>query len=150
MAPRKGWKKADAPCEFKPELISIPGEEWRPVVGWERHYRVSNLGRVYSLHQFGRLTIGMEVAGGYRVIKLRSEGRKAHKAIHCLVLEAFVGPRPGPNYQGCHNDGNPSNSRLDNLRWDTVAANQADRKKHGRRNGGRPKRIHAPVVESRP
>lgn len=135
---RGGWKKPQPAASFNPETFSLPGEEWRPAVGWEQHYRVSNYGRVYSLHQTGRLTVGMQVAGGYRVIKLRSEGRKAHKAVHCLVLEAFRGPRPGPHYEGCHNDGYPPNSRLENLRWDTAANNQADRKKHGRHNGGRP------------
>ncbi|RUU22663.1 HNH endonuclease [Mesorhizobium sp. M7A.F.Ca.AU.002.06.1.1] len=50
--------------------------------------------------------------------------------VHLLVLEAFVGPRPD-GLEGCHNDGNPDNNRLDNLRWDTPESNQADRIAHG-------------------
>lgn len=131
----KGIQEVRIPCGIQPE--DTADEKWRPVPGWETFYCVSDLGRVWSMHQFGRFITGMEVRGGYRVIKLRDNHRIAHKAIHVLVLMAFRGPRP-ENYQGCHNDGQPRNNRLVNLRWDTVAANQADRKIHGSRKGGRP------------
>lgn len=126
-----GWKKSQQPALFAPEEFSQPGEDWRPVVGWERYYRVSSLGRVYSLHQTGRLCIGMPMEGGYRVVKLRDKARRGHVAIHVMVLEAFVGPRPSPAHEGCHNNGIGADSRLSNLRWDTATGNQADRVKHG-------------------
>lgn len=47
-----------------------------------------------------------------------------------LFLHPFIGPRP-QKYHGCHNDGNPENNRLENLRWDTCKGNHADKKKHG-------------------
>lgn len=139
MAPRKGWKKNGAPCAFN-ESISLGAEEWRPVVGWERYYRVSSLGRVYSLHQTGRLITGMLIDGGYRVIKVRDGERRGHLQVHCMVLEAFVGPRP-PGHQGCHRNGDSANCHLDNLRWDTPKGNQADRLIHGtamRKRGSNP------------
>ena len=126
-----GAKRDGQPTTVDLDPISLPGEEWRPVVGWERFYRVSNLGRLYSLHQTGRLVTGMRVGDGYGVLKLRDGQRRGHKATHCMVLEAFVGPRPSPEYEGCHNDGDPENCRLGNLRWDTAKANQADRIAHG-------------------
>lgn len=131
MAPRRGWKKPQPPAQFDQSLIAVDGEKWRPVVGWERYYRVSNYGRVYSLHQTGRLVTGMPMDGGYRVLKLRDKERRGHVAVHCLVLEAFKGPRPSQSHEGCHNDGSPSNNHIDNLRWDTAEANQADRIRHG-------------------
>jgi hypothetical protein len=137
MAPRRGWRKPGLPSPFSPAEMSYPGEEWRPVVGWERHYRVSDLGRVYSLHQSGRLATGMSVRGGYRVVKLRSEGRRANVPVHHMVLEAFVGPRP-KGLQGCHGNGNSNDNRLENLRWDTALANHADRLRHGTSLRGRP------------
>lgn len=112
-------------------------EQWRPVPGWERFYRVSNIGRVWSLHQYGRIITGMEVKGGYRVIKLRENHRYAHKCVHQMVLMAFVGPCPSPGHEGCHNDGNPRNNHLSNLRWDTASGNQRDRRKHGTVSRGR-------------
>lgn len=49
-----------------------------------------------------------------------------------LILLAFVGPCPD-GMEACH-DPNPdvSDNRLCNLRWDTPAANIADRDRHGR------------------
>ncbi|QDV36402.1 HNH endonuclease [Tautonia plasticadhaerens] len=50
--------------------------------------------------------------------------------VHHLVLEAFVCPRP-PDRVCCHNDGNASNNRIENLRWDTHLSNTLDKAKHG-------------------
>jgi len=136
MAPRKGWKKKVIACEFKPERISMLGEIWRPALGWERFYRISNMGRVYSLHQSGRLVTGMKIRGGYQVVKAREGDRQANLIVHRMVLEAFVGPAPSADHQGCHNDGDSSNNCVENLRWDSVKGNQADRLKHGTDNRG--------------
>jgi hypothetical protein len=51
--------------------------------------------------------------------------------VHNLILAAFVGPRP-KGMQACHNDGDTTNNRLGNLRWDTPKANMRDRDDHGR------------------
>lgn len=135
--PRNGWKKAQVPAAFRPETIARPGEEWRPVVGWENYYRVSSFGRLYSLHQTGRLVTGMPMDGGYRVLKLRDKERHGYLATHTMVLEAFVGPRPSATHEGCHEDGNGANNALSNLRWDTAKGNQADRIRHGTSCKGR-------------
>lgn len=68
---------------------------------------------------------------GYPSLILSMRGVKIPRKVHRLVLEAFVGPRPDA-YQGCHYDGDPTNNRLDNLRWDTASANNKDRVRHGR------------------
>lgn len=47
--------------------------------------------------------------------------------IHKLVLEAFVGERPS-GMQACHGNGDKTDNRLVNLRWDTVKANHRDKK----------------------
>lgn len=62
-------------------------------------------------------------------------GLRQKKSVHRLVLEAFVGPCPD-GMEACHNDGNPRNNRLDNLRWDTPSSNMQDKKKHGTNNHG--------------
>lgn len=63
-------------------------------------------------------------------VNLRKDNKAYPKTVHRLVLEAFRGPCPS-EMQGCHNDGNPSNNRLDNLQWDTHLSNMEDRRKHG-------------------
>ena len=46
------------------------------------------------------------------------------------MLEAFVGPCP-KGMVCCHNDGDPTNNRPGNLRWDSYAANFRDAMVHG-------------------
>lgn len=53
------------------------------------------------------------------------------RQVHRLVLEAFVGPCP-EGMEACHfPDRDPSNNRVENLRWDTRKNNHADKHKHG-------------------
>lgn len=67
---------------------------------------------------------------GRRLVTLSKEGEVYYKYIHRLVLESFIGPCP-EGMECCHNDGNPLNNNLDNLRWDTRKSNSADTIKHG-------------------
>jgi len=74
--------------------------------------------------------------GGYkkkykRVSLSTPENRKGvDRYVHRLVLEAFVGICPG-GMQCAHNDGDPSNNNLSNLRWDTPLNNSRDKIVHG-------------------
>jgi hypothetical protein len=45
-------------------------------------------------------------------------------------MESFVGPCPD-GLEVCHNDGNPENNKLSNLRYGTQSSNQIDRIMHG-------------------
>lgn len=67
---------------------------------------------------------------GYCYVNLRRDAKGFTRHIHRLVLENFIGPPP-EGMEGCHGDGDPSNNRLDNLRWDTHLANFADSVRHG-------------------
>lgn len=123
-----------------------PCENGREVPGFEA-YRVTPDGTVWSCWSRGgrqrRLTDSFRVkrpyvtSKGHRRVELRSsDGRtKVKFMVHRLVLELFVGPCP-EGMEGCHNDGDPSNNRVCNLRWDTRLANRADRKAHGRNGDG--------------
>lgn len=63
-------------------------------------------------------------------VPLRVGNRYIFSYVHRLVLEAFVGPCPF-GMEGCHNDGDPTNNNLVNLRWDTHKNNEKDKIKHG-------------------
>ena len=116
--------------------------------GWSGYY-VDNFGQVYS----GWIRVGIKGKSGLwskesgdhlRKLKplVHKDGRlfvsitkskgmkKVTKPIHRLVLEAFIGPCP-LSMECCHGDGNPSNNRLDNLRWDTRSSNEFDKIRHG-------------------
>jgi hypothetical protein len=125
--------------------LSKPTEEWRSVPGFEGRYEVSNHGRVKSLPNSRRRTElilqqGVHKRQGHRIINLTGHDGTAHFQktywVHRLVLEAFVGPAP-LRMEGCHNDGDPANNHIDNLRWGTDADNQGDRIAHGTSNRGK-------------
>lgn len=118
-------------------------ETWRPVVGYESFYEVSDLGRVRSLPRLvrhgGRCALDVMIKKGGRVLK-PSDHEKGYlivnlrgrtQLVHRLVLEAFRGPCPD-GMEGCHfPDSTRTNCRLDNLRWDTRKSNHADKIVHG-------------------
>lgn len=65
------------------------------------------------------------------MVTLNAHCKKLSIAVHRLVLFAFVGPQP-EGMECCHYDGNTTNNRLSNLRWDTPVSNQEDKRRHGR------------------
>ena len=110
-------------------------ETWLDVKGYEGFYEVSDHGRVRSA-KTGKIKM-------FTTNKLDNRpflGLWKHNKLkifrpHTLVLTTFVGPRP-QGMECCHNDGDPFNNRLENLRWDTTRNNQLDRIKHGTSNRG--------------
>lgn len=122
--------------------VDATQETWRSVVGYEGSYEVSNLGRVRSLDRTITTATGVRRRLRGRVLTAwRSDqfnhqsvslghSYRDHHQVHVLVLTAFVGVRPR-RMEGCHNDGDPTNNHLANLRWDTASSNQRDRVVHG-------------------
>ena len=113
-------------------------EIWKPVVGWEGLYEVSNMGRVRSLPRAttrGRILKANIQALHYPQVVLSRNGKIKTFEVHKLVMNAFVGPRP-MGMEACHNNGDWNDCRLANLRWDTRKSNHADKRKHGTHNGG--------------
>jgi HNH endonuclease len=75
---------------------------------------------------------------GYWSVSLRGHepGRFKSYGLHCLILEAFVGPRPSGGMECRHKDGDRKNNRLENLEWATPKVNNADKKLHGTETAG--------------
>lgn len=109
-------------------------EEWRPVVGWERFYEVSSLGRVRRL-ETRRILKQSPDSSGYPKLMLCDGNRKKCAKVHVLVAEAFLGGRP-QGMQVNHKNSNRSDARAENLEWVTPQENS----QHGYR---RPDRLAA-------
>lgn len=129
---------------IRSEKSAAISEQWRSIPGFEDRYLISNLGNVKSLPNSVRnseLALKPTVhKTGYLIVNLtkaKPDGGWVQKNfwLHRLVLEAWVGECP-ENMLACHNDGNPRNCRLSNLRWDSYSNNQKDREKHGTSNHG--------------
>jgi hypothetical protein len=115
---------------------------WRPVVGFEGLYKVSDTGLVNGLERIipharnVQRTIPQRrlktdtTKGGHLRVTLHRDNTKRRRFVHHLVLEAFVGPCP-PGLEACHENGDPTDNRVENLRWDTRANNHADSLRHG-------------------
>lgn len=114
-------------------------ELWRPVVGWF-WYEVSNLGRVRSLdhvattgrgYRFVRGRILKQVKkGAYLTVNLSDGSKRRTCTVHSLVLRSFAG-EPPEGMEACHGPAGKLDNRLVNLRWDTKAANMADKHRDG-------------------
>ncbi len=139
-----------ARCDGMAERANIEVESWMPVVDYEGYYEVSSFGRVRSLDRTVRSAPGRtrlrrgkvlkyridSASAGYSYVNLSREGVARKRNVHALVLEAFVGPRPTPGHQACHANGDRTDARLTNLRWDTPIGNASDKDLHGTHGRG--------------
>ncbi len=127
-------------------------EVWKAVLGFEGMYEVSSLGRIRSLDRYidkinrwgsvssvlckGRiLSTGLR-KDGYQSVSLYDGGLQRATVVHILICEAFRGPKPFPNAEVRHLDGDKANCREDNLVWGTRLENEADKEVHGTRLKG--------------
>ena len=129
-------------------------EEWRPVVGYEEFYEVSNLGRVRSRARSWRVRSRWgtlctknrksRILKGFNICLTDGQGRQQFYKRPHIVLMTFIGPRP-KGMEACHYpDKNRNNNRLNNLRWDTHAGNMKDMIFHGTSRPG--SRNHMTVI----
>ena len=104
-------------------------ETWKAVPGYEGLYEVSDQGRVRSFARYksGRILRPGRMPQGHMSVAL---GRGNSQCVHKLVLLTFVGPAPD-RHECCHNNGDPSDNRLENLRWGTRSENIRDAVRHG-------------------
>ena len=112
-------------------------EQWRPVVGHEGYYEVSDEGRVRGVERLARKRNGGTYAvkakllkltptsQGYVRVTLARDGVLRYARVHTLVLEAFVGPCPS-GHEALHKDDIGANNALRNLRWGTSTENTFD------------------------
>ena len=93
-------------------------EIWRPVLGYEERYEVSNLGNVRSMHYLGSNKIknlSLQNCNGYKRAYFKVNMKGFHKLVHVLVYEAFNGKIP-EGLEIEHINGKREDNSLSNLR----------------------------------
>jgi len=114
-------------------------EQWKPVVGYEGLYEVSDMGRVRAPAKIS--SSGLKLKARVLKTSLNDRGRRQFGVcvngvegklkVHTEVLKAFVGPRP-EGFDGCHKDDVPTNNHLSNLKWASKSENHGGDKKRNR------------------
>jgi hypothetical protein len=104
-------------------IHSTPHEVWKPVVGHENWYEVSNLGRVRrSLAgkgtRVGKILKPWIDTRGYYGVALSRDGIVTKVPIHHLVAAAFHLNKHGKSHIN-HRDGIKLNNASENLEWAT-------------------------------
>lgn len=115
-----------AVSKYHASLPESPAGESSAV--WKAHptragVDVSDLGQIRVGCKFPKPQVGR-----YGHLRVRVEGRAY--SVHCLVLEAYLGPRP-EGLVARHLDGNPGNNSWTNLVWGTQSENMLDAVAHG-------------------
>lgn len=109
------------------------GSIWRPVVGYEGLYEVSDYGDVRRIAdatgtEAGYIIKPQKVKNReYMQVRLcRSPSDHKSASLHSVVCEAFHGARP-PGMQVNHKNGVPGDNRAENLEWVTPSQNTRHR-----------------------
>ena len=92
-------------------------ELWKPVVGFEGLYEVSNSGEVR--HKNGcnvKQCVNKKKYTNYRYVNLRKDGKNVRASVHRLVANAFLA-NPLQKEMVNHKDENGENNNVDNLEW---------------------------------
>jgi hypothetical protein len=125
-------------------------ENWKPVIGYECLYEVSDLGRVRSLdrivnqfnngvmteHFYKGKMLKAKTDKGYYTVKLCNQHNTKHAKVHRIVAEAFItNPERKPLIN--HKNGIKLDNRVSNIEWCTEKENS----QHALKNG-----LHNPVI----
>lgn len=104
-------------------------------------YEVTADGRVFSCSTNWRGHGKRELrqtpnADGYPSVRVILWGRRRRMAVHRLVAQYHLPPRPSPRHEVRHLNGIKTDNRAVNLAWGTCQDNANDRASHGRTSSG--------------
>ena len=124
----------------KRKLRKIEDEKWRRLTFADKHYEISNYGRVKSFYASseGKILKCGNVRG-FQTLGIKVKGEKKQYCVHKLAAEYFVKKDSDGQTVVIHKDWNKGNNNFKNLQWVTSEESykrmhkkfQEDRKKAG-------------------
>lgn len=108
-------------------------EIWKPVIGYEGLYEISNMGNVKGVRRSGCTGEPLKAHidhNGYVNFSLTKDCKRKQCKGHRLVAMAFI-PNPENKRTVNHKNGNKQDNRVENLEWMTYSENH----KHAYRTG---------------
>lgn len=151
VAPHSGLgQRAPQPKHFvsPPQVAAATGvlrhtvsaTVWRTVPGYPA-YEVSVDGLVRRCQGFRcrrahRVLVPFVRPNGYAQILLYQGGKRRRFGVHQLVALAFLGPKPSPQHEVAHLDGQRLNNHVSNLAWLLHSENERHKDLHGTRLRG--------------
>ena len=133
---------------------------WRPVLGFEGYYEISNTGIVRSVNRIvsGKNGSVRHIPGvimtqqtnhkGYKCVILHKYGEHYTKFIHRLVAEAFI-DNPFKLPQVNHIDTDKTNNHVENLEWITNEDNHKHAIAHGCYDGFSDKQLQSLLIKQK-
>jgi hypothetical protein len=104
-------------------IEDIPGEEWKPIVGYPRYYTVSNFGRIKSVFYGYEKMIAQGLVHGYLYANIMPiEGKQKAVRVHRLVAKSFL-QDDSLRKEVNHINGIKIDNRAENLEWCTRSEN---------------------------
>lgn len=106
-------------------------EEWKPIIGYEGIYEVSNRGRVRSVDRVDSNShfrpgiirkTRVDANTGYEYVFLRKDGAAKNCTVHRLVAQAFI-QKPNEQDEVNHINEDRTDNRVENLEWVTKKQN---------------------------
>lgn len=121
-------------------------EEWRPVVGYEGLYEVSDTGKIDRVNYRNsgkryrmKPTVNRE---GYERLILYKDRKSKHILVHRIVAMAFI-PNPNNYPQVNHKDEDKSNNDVTNIEWCSPKYNS----NYGTRAKRRLEKMKKPIIQ---
>jgi hypothetical protein len=115
----------------------VGGVVWKPVVGFEEYYEVTDYGVVKSIRKgnyYNKIMHPYLAGEGYLYLHVKIGNKSPHLLIHRVVADAFI-PNPEHKKYIDHINTVKTDNRVENLRWCTNSENSLNpitnkRRKH--------------------